>query len=127
MTAPLAIIVTIPAISVAIAIVVIAAIIAIVAILIAIITVLIAVVAVVAIATFVGFAALVTPVIRLPAVVAMILDDFAGFVFCLRYAPLAIVRPRCLRTGRAREEKETAQRRRCERCLTEQGLAESSR
>jgi hypothetical protein len=50
----------------------------------------------------------------------MVFYGFTQLVFCFRYAPLAIVTTSSLRTGRPRKEKQTTQRRGCERHFTEQ-------
>jgi hypothetical protein len=99
MTAPITIIVTIAAVTVAVVSVIV------ITTLVAIIPIIVAGVSVAAVATFVGFAPFVTPVISLAAVIAMVFYGFTQLVFCFRYAPLAIVTTGSLRTGRAREEK----------------------
>jgi len=101
MAASLPIIITIPAVTVAIvSVIVITA-------LVAVIPIIVAGVSVAAVAPLVRFAPFVTPVIGLTAVVAMVLYGFTQLVFCFRYAPLAIVATCSLRTRRAREEKQT--------------------
>src|SRR5258706_5247151 len=107
MATPIAIIITIAPLTVAVvSIVVIAALVAIVA-------VPVAIISAAAVATVIRFAAFLTPVIGLAAVIVMVLYGFTQLVFCFRYAPPAIVVAFSLRTGSARNEKHTAQRSSC--------------
>jgi len=62
-------------------------------------------VSVAAVAPLVRFAPFVTPVIGLTAVVAMVLYGFTQLVFLFRYAPLAIVTTCSLRTRRGPRKK----------------------
>jgi hypothetical protein len=88
---------------------------------IAIVTVLFAIIAAL-FAGFVGFMTFMAPMIGLAAVIAVILDGFAQFMFSVRDAALAIIR---FGTGGTSKENETTERGGGQRCLAKQRLPET--
>ncbi|SRR6266852_273435 len=81
-----------------------------------------AVIAVATPAVFQGLVALMTPVVRLPAVIAVIFDGIAQAPVIVTYRSPAVVAVVRLRTWSSCEKEKTTQRYRSQRCLAKYGL-----